>query len=218
MAKKTAERNGSGKIRVLLASASAVRRAGLEAILKSAATLNLVGSVQGTQTATQRAVALQADALLADFENESSLPPDTSGSVPIVALIDHPQPAWVAHAIRSGVKAILGRDSGGEEILSAITAAYNGFIFLEPTLAMSLVEQVPGRLDHSDSPHENLTPREVEVLSMLAEGLGNREIATRLSISDHTIKYHISSILDKLGASTRTEAVTTGLRLGLILL
>jgi DNA-binding NarL/FixJ family response regulator len=65
---------------------------------------------------------------------------------------------------------------------------------------------------------EELTPREIEVLRMMAEGLANKEIATRLGISDHTVKFHISSILAKIGASTRTEAVTLGIRMGLILL
>ncbi len=65
---------------------------------------------------------------------------------------------------------------------------------------------------------EELTPREIEVLRMMAEGLGNKEIAVRLGISDHTVKFHISSILAKVGASSRTEAVTIGIRMGLVLL
>jgi len=65
---------------------------------------------------------------------------------------------------------------------------------------------------------EELTPREVEVLRLLADGLGNKEVALRLGISDHTVKFHISSILAKLGAGSRTEAVTLGIRRGLILL
>ena len=65
---------------------------------------------------------------------------------------------------------------------------------------------------------EELTPREIEVLRMMAEGFANKEIALRLSISDHTVKFHISSILGKLGVSSRTEAVTQGIRMGLILL
>jgi DNA-binding NarL/FixJ family response regulator len=65
---------------------------------------------------------------------------------------------------------------------------------------------------------EELTPREVEVLRLLADGLGNKEVALRLGISDHTVQFHISSILAKLGAGSRTEAVTLGIRRGLILL
>ena len=217
MVKKTADGNGGPKIGVLLASASSVRRTGLEAIVRSFASLRLVGSVQGTRTANQRAVESRADVLLADLEDETSLPIESPLSIPTVSLIDKPDPAWAAHAIRSGVKAILPRESGAEEILPAITAAYAGFVLLDPAVGTELAERIRGRTQ-SDSLQENLTRREVEVLSMLAEGLGNREIADRLGVSGHTIKYHISSILDKLGASTRTEAVTTGLRMGLILL
>jgi DNA-binding NarL/FixJ family response regulator len=97
-------------------------------------------------------------------------------------------------------------------------AAYAGFVFLDPAHASALAEQVRVRSTPTSPATEHLTPRELEVLGMLADGLGNREIASRLGVSDHTVKYHISSILDKLGAATRTEAVTVGLRMGLILL
>ena len=68
-----------------------------------------------------------------------------------------------------------------------------------------------------DSSDQLLTPREIEVLRMIAEGLGNKEIASKLKISDHTVKFHISSIFAKLGASNRAEAVTLGIRLGVIM-
>ena len=71
-------------------------------------------------------------------------------------------------------------------------------------------------LEDEDEVSEEITSRETEVLRMLAEGLANKEIGARLGISEHTVKFHISSILDKLGASTRTEAVTLGIRRGLI--
>ncbi len=71
-------------------------------------------------------------------------------------------------------------------------------------------------LDSESELPEEITSRETEVLGMLAEGLVNKDIAARLGISEHTVKFHISSILDKLGASTRTEAVTLGIRRGLI--
>ena len=133
-------------------------------------------------------------------------------------LIDDPDSLWTAQALRSGVKAILSRDAGIEEILPAILAAFAGLVLLDPEVAQNLVQGVRGPATPMEPPHEDLTPREIEVLAMLAEGLGNKQIADRLGVSDHTIKFHISSILDKLGASTRTEAVTLGLRMGLILL
>jgi len=210
--------NGSRGVRVLLASASAVRRAGLEALVKSAPALKLVGSLQGTQTIAQRAVELQPDVILADLDSESSLRSNGSTNFPTVALIDKPDSSWTAQALRSGVKAILPRDAGIEEILPAILAAFAGLVLLDPQVAQNLVQGVRSPASPMQPPHEDLTPREIEVLAMLAEGLGNRQLADRLGVSDHTIKFHISSILDKLGASTRTEAVTLGLRMGLILL
>jgi len=76
---------------------------------------------------------------------------------------------------------------------------------------------LPGEESEPDPSDQTLTPREIEVLRMVAEGLGNKEIASRLGISDHTVKFHISSIFAKLGASSRTEAVTVGIRQGLIM-
>ncbi len=117
----------------------------------------------------------------------------------------------------SGVKAILPRDSEMDEILPAIQAAYAGLVLLDPEVTQNLAARVRPSNGFTAAP-EDLTPREIEVLRMLAEGLGNREMASRLGISDHTVKFHVSSILDKLGAATRTEAVTLGIRMGLILL
>ncbi|PYT53053.1 MAG: DNA-binding response regulator [Acidobacteria bacterium] len=211
-----ATKNGSGAIRVLLASASAVRRAGFEVLVKQSSSFTLVGAAQGTQTIGQRAVELQADVVLADFERET--PVIARSGLPVVALIDNPAAGWAAQALRSGVKSILPREAGSEEIVAAIHAAYTGLVLLDPAIAQQMVERVGSPPTQIPESYENLTPREIEVLASLAEGLANREIADRLGVSDHTIKFHISSILDKLGASTRTEAVTLGLRMGLIVL
>jgi DNA-binding CsgD family transcriptional regulator len=75
---------------------------------------------------------------------------------------------------------------------------------------------LPPSPDDHDPPIEALTPREHEVLALLADGISNRDIATRLNISEHTVKFHLASIFGKLGVSTRTEAVQRGLRLGVI--
>ena len=101
----------------------------------------------------------------------------------------------------------------------AIHSARDGLVLLDPEVAHEL-----GRVSRPPNDEslietvEELTPREVEVLRLLADGLGNKEVALRLGISDHTVKFHISSILAKLGAGSRTEAVTLGIRRGLILL
>ncbi len=209
---------------MLLAAASSIRRAGLEALIKKAPLLKLVGSLQTTLAVTQYAAQLQPDVVLLDLENSDrqleSQPalPRIPSTFPVVALIDEPSADWTAHALRSGVKAILPRDSGVDEILSAIQAAHAGLVLLDPAVSQNLAAHIPTRTARPALALDDLTPREVEVLRMLAEGLGNREMASRLGISDHTVKFHISSILDKIGAATRTEAVTMGIRRGIILL
>ena len=97
----------------------------------------------------------------------------------------------------------------------ALDAAEAGMLLLHPTTARGLfsVTAVPAEPIYE---HERLTERESEVLRLLGEGLGNKEIAFRLAISEHTAKFHISSILGKLSVATRTEAVSQGIRRGLI--
>ncbi len=99
-----------------------------------------------------------------------------------------------------------------------IQAAHVGLVLLDPDVTQNLASRIPAPTARPIAALDELTPREIEVLRMLAEGLGNREMAVRLGISDHTVKFHISSILDKFGAATRTEAVTMGIRMGIILL
>ena len=132
-----------------------------------------------------------------------------------VALIDDPDPRWVQAALRAGIRAIVSREPSAEELHLAISAADAGLVLLLPTSAQSLA---PPPAFEPDFTHEQepLTAREFEVLRLLGDGLGNKEIASRLSISEHTAKFHISSILGKLGASSRTEAVSQGIRRGLI--
>jgi len=218
------KRNGGRVIRVLLAAASTVRNVGLSALLKKAPSLALAGSLRSPLAVAQYADQLQPDVILLDLENEgrslgsASSPalPRIPGNFPAVVLIDEPSADWTAHALRSGIRAILSRDSGLEEMLAAIQAAHAGLVLLDPEVTRNLASRIPTA--QPSASFDDLTSREIEVLRMLAEGLGNREMGSRLGISDHTVKFHISSILDKLGASTRTEAVTLGIRMGIILL
>ena len=224
--------NGGSVIRVVLAAASAVRRAGLEATIAKTTTLKLIGSFQSAQTMASHLADLQPDVIVLDLAgselvgNDFDLERKYSGAsiaslsaagLPVVVLVDEPTSDWTAHALKSGVKAILPRDGGMDEILPAIQAAYAGLVLLDPEVTQNLAARVQPRNGLTAAP-EDLTPREIEVLRMLAEGFGNREMASRLGISDHTVKFHVSSILEKLGAASRTEAVTLGIRMGLILL
>ena len=136
----------------------------------------------------------------------------------LVILTDDPGNFLAADALRSGVRAILPREATADAIVAAIEASVTGLVVLHPDALRSLLSPIPSgdqpELEPSD---QILTPREIEVLRMIAEGLGNKEIASKLRISDHTVKFHISSIFAKLGASSRTEAVTIGIRGGMIM-
>ena len=124
----------------------------------------------------------------------------------------------VRRLLQSGVRAILRNDSSTDEIGDALQAASSGLAVMSAEILDVLL---PGSERTDAEPltlHDPLTGRESDVLALLAEGAGNKEIAAKLGLSEHTAKFHVSSILSKLGATTRTEAVTRGYRLGLILI
>ena len=196
-------------------------RIGLGALLAKAPNLQVVGSFP-MDTLSAQIEDLQPDVVLLDLESaaDESLPLETKDaplSLAIVVLTDNTEVSWSAEALRSGVRAILPRDATSEEIRAAIQAAAMGLVVLHSAAFDALLSPIPERseLDPAD---QILTPREIEVLRMIAAGLGNKEIASKLTISDHTVKFHISSIFAKLGASSRTEAVTLGIRRGLIMI
>jgi DNA-binding NarL/FixJ family response regulator len=135
-----------------------------------------------------------------------------------VILTDDPEKFLAADVLRSGVRAILPREAKPEEIFAAIQGSVAGLVVLHPDALDSVLAPTRGEgQTELDASEQILTLREIEVLGMIAEGLGNKEIASKLGISDHTVKFHISSILVKLGASNRAEAVTLGIRHGLIM-
>jgi two-component system nitrate/nitrite response regulator NarL len=176
-------------IRVWIETASNVTRAGLESLLESSGDIHLVDSPS------------HADVVLLDE------PPDRQSAAPALLLTDE---LPTSRMLRLGVHAILPREAAAEQIVAALYAASAGLIAV-PAESSSLI--VPAA---SESLVENLTPREMETLEMLAEGLSNKQIAARLSISEHTAKFHVNSILGKLDAATRTEAVMRGIRTGLL--
>jgi DNA-binding NarL/FixJ family response regulator len=133
-----------------------------------------------------------------------------------VVLSDSHDAEWTRDALRLGARAVLPRDASQEEIVAAVEAAAAGLVTLDPASLEALLGASPRTA--AAEPVEPLTPREIEVLRMLAEGEGNKAIAWKLSISEHTVKFHVASIMSKLRASSRTEAVTIGIRRGLILL
>jgi DNA-binding NarL/FixJ family response regulator len=139
-----------------------------------------------------------------------------SAGTGVVVLTDNPDSHWVQRAVSAGVNAILSREITGDDLHLAVLAAEAGLILLHPTSALGLVPQTLQQSPEPPDAVEQLTTREQQVLRLMSEGLGNKEIAARLNISDHTVKFHISSILGKLSAASRTEAVSLGIRRGII--
>ncbi len=175
-------------IRVHIETASAVAKAGLEALLREQPEIEVVDCES------------DADVLLRNGFQAGS-------AAPVVLLTDE----GVRDALRTGARAVLPSSATPVQIVAAIHAAAAG-------LAAVPAEELAAVLPSTETarPSEALTPRELEVLEMLAEGLSNKMIAYRLNISTHTAKFHVNAILAKLGAGTRTEAVMRGIRLGLV--
>jgi NarL family two-component system response regulator YdfI len=213
--------------RVLVAAAQDVVRAGLEAVMAATPEVQVVGRSRGGPLLAEDIAATHPDVVLLelgwqrDEPDWAALPHDALTHSPaLVVLSDDPQGGWITDALRAGVHAVLPRDATAGEIRVAIQAAATGLIVLPaPTLDRFLAAQpTPARTPTPLLGGQTLTAREIEVLGMLAEGLGNKMIARRLGISDHTVKFHVGSILTKLNAASRTEAVTIGARQGLIAL
>jgi DNA-binding NarL/FixJ family response regulator len=190
-------------IGVLIAAPSAIIRAGLESLVRSSPALELVSSAP--------------DVVLADLEfpQEDGPPPELLATAAVVLLVSNPPGPWTIEALRSGVRAVLPRDVSAPELIAAIEAAAAGLTVLHPSDLQALL---PAPRAISADAGEALTPRELEVFAMLAEGAGNKAIAWKLAISEHTVKFHVASIMSKLNATSRTEAVSIGIRKGLIML
>ena len=197
--------------RVLVLAPSPVARAGLESLLRGTGSVEVIGSVANWAEYAGE----DPDVVLADWEDGDDLSIGIADTVPQAAwvLMADPGLSGLADALRSGVRAVLPRHSSASQIVAAIEAAAAGFVVLEPGDLDGLLVN-----PQTASLAEPLTPREVEVLAMLAEGQSNKAIAHRLGISEHTVKFHVTSIMGKLDAGSRTEAVTQGIRQGLIML
>jgi NarL family two-component system response regulator YdfI len=195
-----------------VAAASAVVRAGLEAVVRSHSGFEF-GCALERDTLETCIEEIAADVLVLELPqmDEDWIALLSGYSIPIVLLTQTPDAA----AFRAGVRAILSADASAAEIGAAISSAAIGLITVQQSALDVLGAEgrpTPAALE------EPLSPREREVLALLAEGLSNKVLAFRLGISEHTVKFHITSIMGKLRAGSRTDAVMQGIRRGLILI
>jgi NarL family two-component system response regulator YdfI len=221
--------------RVLVAAASAVSRAGLEAILAREPSLAIVGSATTYTSLAEEIAEHEPDVLLVEFAGSDDdalamlhvvsgdLDDGARSSPSLVVLADEGEVALLAAALGAGIRGLLSREARPIEILAAVSAAAAGLVTVTTELFGSLraaaTVATASRAPRSDAGTDVLlTPRELEVLRMIADGLGNKQIAARLAISEHTVKFHVGSVFAKTRASTRAEAVMIGARRGLIVL
>ncbi len=204
--------------RVLIVASAATGRAGLATRLGMRKSLHVVVGALGISLREQVEEA-QPDVVLLDPAGErAAWLRDLEGipsSPAILVLADEVRGTPGAEWLRAGRRAVLPRHATAEEIIAAIEAVAAGLVVLHPDTLASGASTGRHAAAAASQP---LTPREIEVLGMMAEGLGNKIIAARLGISLHTVKFHIASIFAKLDAGSRTEAVTIGMRQGLIMI
>ncbi len=209
-------------IEVLLIAPYASVRAGLRVLLSADTDISIAGEARDASTLTYLLGAKPPGAVLIDATPDALdevLTALSDAEIAIVALSDDPLDAAHLDHRRPHAWCALTRSSAGEEIAAGIRAAVSGLIALDPSharalsLGSSLARREAAEIDEGDT---SLTPRESEVLQLMTHGLPNKNIAARLHISLSTAKFHVASILTKLDASSRTEAVTIGARRGLV--
>jgi NarL family two-component system response regulator YdfI len=209
-------------IRVQIRASSEVVRAGLESLLQNYPSLRILRDlVSEDESAEGETADVQPDVVIAELEGRddgtvSEVLNAAANGTPVVLLVPGSANEW-ADMLRRGVKAVLPANATGPQIAAATEAAAAGLVVVHPSEVETLL-RTRATSDSSEVLPEALTPREIEVLRLLAEGVGNKEIASRLGVSEHTVKFHVASIMGKLGAESRTEAVMLGIRHGIILI
>lgn len=220
-------------IRVLVVGATAPARAELASLLAGDHHLELVGQALGVGDLERLVGAPNTDVVVAvvarDDERAAAallaLAAEVGGPA-LVAIVDDEDPVWASEAVHAGVSAVLPRGAGPAELQAAVIAAASGLVVVRrEDLVPAAGARVAGAGAAAAASRQGagatspaLTRRELEVLGLLAEGFGNKAIAARLAVAERTVKFHVGAILEKLAVASRTEAVTVGLRRGLILL
>lgn len=209
-------------IRILLVDDHPIVRDGLVAILSTQADLQVVGEAGSGQEMVARLAQTQPDVVLLDLEM-----PDMDGvqalqeirrgysDVRVIIFTAFDTDERILAAVQAGAQGYLLKGAPRDEVFNAIRVVHQGGSLLQPVVASKLLRQV-SQEQVTEPEIEQLTPREKEVLDLLARGLQNKEIAQELVISERTVKFHVSSILAKLDAGNRTEAVAIAAQQGLI--
>lgn len=207
-------------VAVLIYATDAGARRRLEEAVGCGSEMRIVGAAENIETLARCLVDKHADVVLADIPEDARLDELAAAlHVPIVALVEDGEHDAL-DALYRGARSALPRKASHAEIRAAVLATASGLSTLPPSHLASLLSlrgDAPN-LGSDEMAHEILTPREIEVLAALADGVSNKAIARRFGISAHTVKFHVASILAKLDAESRTEAVAKAARMGLVII
>jgi NarL family two-component system response regulator LiaR len=206
-------------IRVLIVDDHAVVRGGLSDFLLAYDDLELCGEASSGEAALLLCDREEPDVVLMDLVMEGMDGAEATAAIrtaqpniQVIALTSFREEDLVQKAIQAGAIGYLLKNVSAEELAEAIRDAYRG----RPTLAPEAAQALMQAATQKESPIEELTPRQTEVLKLLVKGMRNPEIAERLTVSEATVKHHVRAILEKLGASNRSEAVAIAIRQNII--
>ncbi|MBP6787153.1 MAG: response regulator transcription factor [Candidatus Promineofilum sp.] len=215
----------SDQIRLLLADDHAVVRSGLRMLLQAQPDMIIVGEAETGQEAIRRVAELSPDVVLMDIEmpgmNGIEATRRIKADAPaaaVLALTMYEDDQYFFEMLRAGASGYVPKRAAPDELVSAIRAVSRGEVFLYPSLAGRLVQDYlrRGPAGEGETPSDELTPREQEVLTLIAQGFSNNEIADRLVISAKTVDRHRENIMRKLNLHNRVDLVKYALRKGLI--
>ena len=210
------------RIRVLIADDHTIVRKGLRALLTSKGDIDVVGEASDGQSAVEQAAALKPDVILMDIamprlDGIEAIKQITArqSQVRILVLTSFATDDKVFPAIKAGALGYLLKETKSAELTHAIEQVYRGEPSLDPAIAQRVLYEL-GRPSEKPPTPDPLTQRELEVLKLVAQGLGNQDIAERLVITEITVRSHVSNILAKLHLANRVQATLYALREGLV--
>jgi DNA-binding NarL/FixJ family response regulator len=210
-------------VRILLADDHAMLRDGVRMVLEAHPGFEVVGAADNGQDAVRLAEELQPDIAVLDVAM-----PEINGleatraireacpNTAIVILSMHEGEEYLREALRAGASGYVLKRAAAKELVGAIQAVRRGESYLDPALTRTLISDYVRQVERSDETPDSLTDRELEVLTLVAEGMTNRQIALKLNISIKTVQTHRANLMDKLNLHDRTELVRYAIRRGLI--
>jgi len=210
------------RIRVYLADDHELVRRGLLALLSTERELEVVGVGADGEEAVRQVAELRPDVILMDLQmpRKSGIEAiaeikEADPGARILVLTSFGDEDMVFAAIQAGALGYLLKDSSPQELVQAITNVHAGHLFLDPEIALKVMQEINRPLANRTPTDEPLTPREIEILKLVARGLSNNGIADQLVVSERTVRTHLSNIMGKLHLANRTQAALYALRQGI---